>query len=39
VRAAHVLVVFAEAEQLSVSHFAKSLAQSFNVNVICYLDF
>jgi hypothetical protein len=32
--AAHVTVVRAEVEQLLVAHFAKSLAQCFNVNVI-----
>src|SRR6516165_8920869 len=31
--AAHVAVVLAEAQQLGVGHFAKSLAQSSNVNV------
>jgi hypothetical protein len=34
VRAAHVAVVFAETQQLSVSYFVKSLAQSFEFNVV-----
>jgi hypothetical protein len=34
VRAAHVAVVLAEAQQFGVSHFAKPHAQRFNVNVI-----
>ena len=34
IRAEHVAVVLAEAQQFGVSHFAKPLAQNFNANVV-----